>query len=163
MAIGKDTKLAIQAKLKLGVDIKEISEHFGVSVPTIYTIKQKMKDETVEELLTIKPEIVAHVVKEAKEATTKTVVKEAFEAVEVGLDGLKRLDGSFQKTMTNVLKRFDMLLMDQETPLKDLVLISTTAASAYEKIFSSGTNIHIGDNNSQSSQQLTVFKNKQGV
>jgi len=62
-----------------------------------------------------------------------------------------------------VLSRFDTLIDDKDTPLKDLKLMIDTAANAHEKIFSSGTSIHIGDNNSHSTQKLTVFQNKKGV
>jgi len=166
MALDKSVKLAIQAKLRLGMKPKEVSDELGVKLPTVYAISQALKleveNETIQELNTIPMDIIQHVVEEAKQDKS-TAVSEAFEAVSVGVDGLKKLDMSFQSTMTNVLKRFDLLLLDKELPLKDIVTIANTTAAAYEKVFTSGTNIHIGDNNSQSNSQLTVFKNKQGV
>ena len=118
----------------------------------------------VDDLHKIPQETIAHVVTEAKkDLPEQSTMSEQMDALVVGADGLKKLDMSFQTTITNVLRRFDMLLLDKELPLKDIVVISNTAASAYEKVFTSGTNIHIGDNNSQSNTQLSVFKNKQGV
>jgi len=162
MALDTNLKLAIQAKLKLGLSPKKVAEQLDVKLPTVYAIHQKMKsekeNELVHELHTIPTEVIAHVVEEAKDTTLAV----QMDAVACGADGLKKLDMSFQTTMTNVLKRFDMLLMEVDLPLKDVVTISNTAASAYEKVFASGTNIHIGDNN-QNNSQLTIFKNKQGV
>jgi len=173
MAMSKETKLAIQAKLRLGSTPKEVADQFDVGVQTVYGINQKLKleaeEDIVHDLHELPTEVIAHVVEEAKEKLPMPTpgqpspMIEAFDAVVTGADGLKKLDMSFQTTMTNVLKRFDLMLLDNELPLKDIKLISDTAASAYEKIFSSGTNIHIGDNNSHSSQNLTIFKNKQGV
>jgi len=173
MALDKNVKQAIQAKLRLGMKPKEVSDQLGVKLPTVYAISQALKidmeNEQVQELNTIPTEVIAHVVQEAKKDIPmptpggSNALTEAFEAVSIGADGLKKLDMSFQATMTNVLKRFDLMLLDKELPLKDVVTIANTTASAYEKVFTSGTNIHIGDNNSQSNNQLTVFKNKQGV
>ena len=170
MALATNTRLAIQAKLRLGSTPKDIAEQFNVNVQTVYGISQKLKDiaedELVQELHTLPTETIAHIVEESKKELPMpgepSPMIEAFDAVVAGADGLKRLDASFQTTMTGVLKRFDIMLMEQDLPLKDVKIIADTTASAYEKIFSSGTNIHIGDNNN-SSQQLTIFKNKQGV
>jgi len=177
MALDPNVKLAIEAKLKLGATPKEVAEQLDVRLPTVYVINQKLKasasDETVAELHATPQVAINAVVEKAKEelvlptpqgrnATAEAFVDE-MQAVACGADGLKKLDMSFQTTMTNVLRRFDMILTDSATPLKDIILISNTAASAYEKVFAAGTNIHIGDNNSHSSNQLTIFKNKQGV
>ena len=165
MALDQNLRLAIQAKLRLGLTPKEVSEQLGVKLPTVYAISQKLKaekeNEVLAELQDIPMETIAHVVEEAK-AKAPAVAKD-FEAIACGAEGLKKLDMSFQATMTNVLTRFDMMLKDKDTKLSEIVLISNTAANAYEKVFASGTNIHIGDNNSQSNQNLTVFKTKQGV
>ena len=178
MALDNNLRLAIQAKLKLGISPKDVAEQLDVKLPTVYTINQKLKadkdNETVAELHAIPQDAIVTVVEKArKEAVilptpqNKNAIAEEFvgqmEAVACGADGLKKLDMSFQATMANVLSRFDKLLKDDSTKLSEIVLISNTAANAYEKVFASGTNIHIGDNNSHSTQQLTVFKNKQGV
>lgn len=173
MALGPNTKLAIQAKLRLGTPPKEVAELFDVKLPTVYAINNKLnkdiENDSIGAVNDLPIELISHIVEEAKKELLllppeqDSPMIEAFEAAVVGIEGLKKLDGAFQATMTNVLKRFDMLLLDQDTPLKDIIQITNTSASAYEKIFSSGTNIHIGDNNSQSNNQLTVFKNKQGV
>ena len=167
MAMSNETKLAIKAKLRLGATPKEVSAQFDVGIQTIYglssIVRTEMEEDTLHKLHSIPEEVIAHVVEEAKSIEDVPVnVVEAFDAIAAGADGLKKLDASFQATMTGVLKRFDMMLMDQSLPLKDVKIIADTTASAYEKIFTSGTNIHIGDNNN-SSQQLTIFKNKQGV
>jgi len=165
MAMSNEARLAIKAKLKLGHKPKDVAEEFGVKLPTIYAINRQLQDEiadeTISELTTIPQEVVQHVVKEAKEKAPE--IAKQFEAVEVGIDGLKKLDMKFQETVTLALNRFDTMLRDDNTALKDIVLITNTTTNAYEKVFNSGTNIHIGDNNNHSTQQLTVFKNKMGV
>ena len=173
MALDQNTRHAIIAKLKTGTKPKDVADQLNVKLPTVYAINQKlqadMENDKVQELNSIPIETIAHVVEEAKKdlplptPSGQSAMAEQMDALVVGADGLKKLDMSFQTTITNVLRRFDMLLLDKELPLKDIVVISNTAASAYEKIFTSGTNIHIGDNNSQSNTQLSVFKNKQGV
>ena len=168
MALNTNTKAAAKAKIKLGYPLKEISLEFDIPVSTLYTFKQKMAkeadDELVKELTDIPTEVVAHIVEEAKAIKTiDTTEVQQFEAVSSGLEGLKKLDMSFQTTVTKALTRFNKLLDDEDTPLKDIKMIIDTSAIAYEKMFNSGTNIHIGDNNSHSTQTLSVFKNKMGV
>jgi len=177
MALDPNVKLAIEAKLKLGISPKDVAEQLNVKLPTVYVINQKLKtsseDDSVAELHATPQAAINAVVEKAREEVIlptpkgRNPIAEAFvdemEAVACGADGLKKLDMSFQTTMTNVLRRFDTILKDDNTPLKEIIQISNTAASAYEKVFAAGTNIHIGDNNSQSSNQLTIFKNKQGV
>lgn len=160
----------VKAKLRFGTKPKDIAEQVGVDVQTVYTIKQKLDKEiaveAVKEAATIPTELVTNLVEEAKKTLplpTPSGVSDSLDAVVSGLDGLKLLDKGFQTTIGKVLARFDAIADDEDTPLKDLKLIIDTSANAHEKIFSSGTNIHIGDNNSQSNNQLTVFKNKQGV
>jgi len=165
MALDTNTRLAIQAKLRLGTPPKEVSEQLDIKLSTVYAIHQKMKatkaDEVVDELNNIPLETITHIVEEAK--VLAPVQAKELDAVVSGIDGLKKLDKSFQTTMTGVLKRFDLMLLDQDLELKDIVIISNTTANAYEKVFAAGTNIHIGDNNQNNSNQLTIFKNKQGV
>jgi len=166
MAIDQTTRQAAEAKLRLGASVKDVAEQLNIKVPTVYTIKQKLDktkdEETIHALHEIPTEIITHVVEEAKVDATPAVKKE-LELVVSGAEGLKKLDMAFQTTITKVLNSFNLILEDKNTPLKDLKMIIDTSASAHEKIFSSGTNIHIGDNNSQSNTQLSVFKNKMGV
>jgi len=167
MALDKDTRLAIEAKLRLGITPKDISEQLDVKLPTVYAINQKLEknksNELVEDLHAIPQATIATVIEEAKKTNTPAVIVNEMEALAVGADGLKKLDMKFQTTVSKALKRFDEILDSKDVGLKDIKLIIDTTASAYEKVFSSGTNIHIGDNNTNSSQQLTIFKNKQGV
>lgn len=172
MALDNNTRLAIKAKLKLGSTPKEVAEEFDVGYQTVSMIARQLKEEAdndnVNDLMSIPSEVVAHIVKEAKSVVLPTPsgqapMVEAFDKVVDGLDGLKKLDKAFHTTMTNILGRFDEMLVDKEMALKDIIQIANTTASAYEKVFSSGTNIHIGDNNSHSTQKLSVFKMKQGV
>ena len=173
MALDNNTKQAIKAKLRLGSTPKEVSDQFDVGIQTVYAIQRTVTKEKESELATdlhdLPTEVVAHVVEEAKKdlamATpgTPSPMIEAFDAIAAGADGLKKLDMSFQTTVTNALTRFNAFLKDDNTPLKDIKTILDTTANAYEKVFNSGTNIHIGDNNSHSSQNLSIFKNKQGV
>ena len=163
----------IKAKLRLGVKPKDIAKHLGVDVGTVYNVsnklKEEMKAEPVQQLVDVPMDVVQHVVEEAKKVLpmptpgSPSPMVETLDALTTGIDGLKLLDGKFQTTVGKVLSRFDTLIDDKDTPLKDLKLMIDTAANAHEKIFSSGTNIHIGDNNSHSSQKLTVFQNKKGV
>ena len=166
MAMSNETRLAIKAKLRLGSSPQEVSEQFNIGIQTIYhiskVVKQEMGEDVIHDLHSLSPETITHVVEEAKKDLPVPVMVESFDAVVAGASGLKKLDMSFQTTMTGVLGRFDELLKDKDMPLKDIIQISSATANAYEKIFTSGTNIHIGDNNN-SSQQLTIFKNKQGV
>ena len=170
MALDQNLKMAIQAKLKLGVSPKNVAEQLDVKLSTVYVINQKMQvekeNDLVQNLHGTSTAAIATVVEEAKQAPATKQSQDfvgEMQAVACGAEGLKKLDMSFQTTMTNVLKRFDLLLLDQNLPLKDVVTIANTTAIAYEKVFTSGTNIHIGDNNNNNSQQLTIFKNKQGV
>ncbi len=166
MAMSNETRLAIKAKLRLGSSPQEVSEQFNIGIQTIYhiskVVKQEMGEDVIHDLHSLSPETITHVVEEAKKDLPVPAMVESFDAVVAGASGLKKLDMSFQTTMTGVLSRFDELLKDKDMPLKDIIQISSATANAYEKIFTSGTNIHIGDNNN-SSQQLTIFKNKQGV
>ena len=166
MAMSNETRLAIKAKLRLGSSPQEVSKQFNIGIQTIYhiskVVKQEMEEDVIHDLHSLSPETITHVVEEAKKDLPIPAMVESFDAVVAGASGLKKLDMSFQTTMTGVLGRFDELLKDKDMPLKDIIQISSATANAYEKIFTSGTNIHIGDNNN-SSQQLTIFKNKQGV
>ncbi len=165
MALATNTRLAIQAKLRLGTPPKEVADQLDIKLSTVYAIHQKMKatkaDEAVDELNNIPLETITHIVEEAK--VLAPVQAKELDAVVSGIDGLKKLDRAFQTTLTGVLSRFDKLLLDPELTLKEMVVISNTASNAYEKVFAAGTNIHIGDNNQNNSNQLTIFKNKQGV
>ena len=165
MALATNTRLAIQAKLRLGITPKEVSEQLDIKLSTVYAIHQKMRaakaNEVVDDLNNIPLETLTHIVEEAKVMAPRQA--EELDEVVSGIEGLKKLDRAFQTTLTGVLSRFDEMLLDKELPLKDIVTIANTTASAYEKVFTSGTNIHIGDNNSHSSNQLTIFKNKMGV
>ncbi len=180
MALEPKLRLAIQAQLRLGAKPKDVAEQFDVKLPTVYKISQDLKNEEeseiVQELNEIPTEIIAHVIEESKKVLpmptpsgkTSRVPEAAgmagaMEALAVGAEGLKLLDNKFQSTIGLVLSRFDKIAKDGSTTLKDLKLIIDTASNAHEKIFSSGTNIHIGDKNSHSSQQLTVFQSKKGV
>ena len=172
MALSNNTKNAIKAKLRLGSTPQEVSAQFDVALPTVYAInkmvKKEMESDTVQELHELPQEVISHIVEESKQMLPlptpegSNKMAETLEAISVGASGLKILDMSFQITMTNVLSRFDEALQNKDMPLKEVKLISDTVASAYEKVFSSGTNIHIGDNN-DNSQRLTMFKNKNGV
>ena len=167
MALSNELKLAIQAKLRMGMRPKDVAEEFNVRLPTVYSIGKKIKEEeedkAVAEVCEVPRAVLQHVIEESKKVTSDPFILKTLDSIEVGADGLKKLDAKFQETVAFALTRFDMLLQDEETPLKDIKLILDTTSNAYEKVFNSGTNIHIGDNNTQSTQQLTIFKNKMGV
>ena len=166
-------KDVIKAKLRLGIKPKDIATQLGITVSKVYDVNNQLRKdmelEPVQELVDIPKDVIQHVVEEAKKVlplstpSQESPMNVALDALVTGIDGLKLLDNKFQVTIGKVLTRFDSLIDDETTPLKDLKLMIDTAANAHEKIFSSGTNIHIGDNNSHSSQKLTVFQNKKGV
>ena len=174
MALSPEIKSAIKAELRLGKTPKELEEKYECNISAIYSLNRQVKaeaeDEVVQELLEVPIEVLTHVVKEAKKdlplpTPTRSGaidVADQLDAVVVGIDGLKKLDGKFQSTMTKVLQRFDEVLEKKDLRIQDIKMVSDTVADAYSKVFASGTNIHIGDNN-VSSQRLTVFKTKMGV
>ena len=166
MALSKaEQRKAIKAELRMGAKPKELAEKYEVSVATVYAIRKEIdaeiEDESINQLKDIPTEVIHQVVEESK--TKAPQLTNVLTAIEVGADGLKKLDAKFQETTAKALARFDEYLLDPETPLKDIKLIIDTTANAYEKVFNSGTNIHIGDNNNVSNQKLTIFKNKMGV
>ena len=165
MALNKEERLTLKGLLKLGEDPKHLAEDYNIPISTIQTIKRENDKEIEEELVTkamnVSPEILAGVLETAK--TTSPAVSAELGNALTGVEGLHKLDGKFQSTMSGVLRRFDECLADPNLSLRDIKLISDTTASAFEKIFNSGTNIHIGDNNSQSNQQMSIFKNRMGV
>ena len=165
VAISKDVRKAIKAKLLMGMSVKEVAELFEVKVPTVYTIKRELGADKeysdIVETAKVDEEVLHTVVSEVKQKLPE--ISKPLQEVKKGLDGIKLLDNKFQETITFALRRYDEILQDPETPLKDITSIVNTTATAYEKVFNSGTNIHIGDNNSSNTQQLTIFKNKMGV
>lgn len=164
-----ETNEKIKAKLRSGVKPKDIAEQVGVPVHRVYTQNRELKmmkdDELVAEVLseaTEKPEIMQEILTEMKASAPSSVVK-TIEEVEVGIEGLKKLDSDFQATFTLILNSANKRLTDEGTTLQEWKSITDTLAKAYESIFTKGTSIHIGDNNSMSSQRLTVFKNDMGT
>lgn len=175
MALSKEEKSAIKAELRLGKTPRELEEKYDCNISAIYTlnrlVKAEAEDELVADLMSAPAETLQAAVEVVKEKalpstpTPSRVVTQDLagqvEDVVVGIDGLKKLDTKFQATMTRVLAKFDSAL-EGDLRLQDIKMVSDTVADAYAKVFASGTNIHIGDNN-VSSQRLTVFKNKSGV
>jgi len=167
MALKKETKEAIKAKLLLGVPPQDVAEEFGVAVPTVYAINQKLQIErenkAVEDVSKVPAEVVHHIIDEAEKNHAPAEIVEDLKKVADGAAGLQKLSGDFQRTMGLVLKRFDEKLADKDIALKDIKLISDTVAHAHSEVFAPGTNIHIGDNNNVSQTRLTVFKSKNGI
>jgi len=92
------------------------------------------------------------------ESPTKGVVLAELDDVLDGKKGLEKLNLAFQDTVTQALRVFNRHLADDTLPLKDVKMIMDTVAKAHTDIFSSTTNIHIGDNNSDN-KKLSVFQN----
>lgn len=175
MALSQEEKAAVKAELRLGKTPKELEEKYDCNISAIYTLNRQVKAEAedvlVAELMTAPAETLKAAVEVVKERVIPTMptpsglvaedLTSQVEDVVAGIDGLKKLDTKFQATMTRVLKKFDTAL-ESDLRLQDIKMVSDTVADAYSKVFASGTNIHIGDNN-VSSQRLTVFKNKSGV
>jgi hypothetical protein len=165
VAMTKEIKEAVKFKLRAGMKAKDISEQTGVKLSTIYAIKRELPREDEEQLVKdmkdVPMDALHHVVDEAKKlAPTMTA---ELDAVVVSVDGIKKLDAKFQETIAMGLKRFDEMLQRDDLKISEVKTIMDTTANAYAKVFDAGTNIHIGDNNSVSSQQLTIFKNKMGA
>jgi hypothetical protein len=164
MAIDKNIRLAVKAKLRTGAKPKDVAASMEIPLTTVYSIKkeieQEVANETVSELATIPEEIVTAVVEKAKESSPE--LSSVLDSVQVSADGLRKLDAKFQETTVKGLKVLDRYLDDPNISLNEVHSIMLTTATAYDKIFSKGTNIHIGDNNNNNNQ-LTIFKNKMGV
>ena len=165
----KDTlNASIRAKLKCGVGPKDIAEQLDCKIQKVYTENRKLKAEAESDLVVdavkeaqASPEVLQEVLTEMKAKAPVEVVEE-LEALEVGVDGLKKLDGKFQETFNKALKKADGFL-DQASTVSEWKIVMDTLAQAYESVFTKGTNIHIGDNNNMSSQRLTVFKANMGT
>ena len=134
----------------------------------IYALKRDIEanflDETVTDLANLPLEVVTQVVEEAQqkiimsESPTKGVVLAELDDVLDGKKGLEKLNLAFQDTVTQALRVFNRHLADEALPLKDVKMIMDTVAKAHTDIFSSTTNIHIGDNNNDN-KKLSVFQN----
>lgn len=166
MELSRDEKRKlVMARLRMGDKPKDIAEDLGMTLPTVYNIRKQLaseqEDETIADLHSIPSDVITHVVEEAKEKLP--TFEAALDSIKVGADGLKKLDAKFQETAVLALRRYDEVLRDPDTELKDINIIMSNVSTAYEKIFNSATNIHIGDKNTVSNQQLTIFKSKQGV
>lgn len=178
MSLTKDERdRAVVAKLKLGftaVEIKEMCdstlglEDFKLS--RIYTLKRELthskEDELAKDFASVPAEVIEHVVEEARSRVIMDESggidkKSALQALTGVIDskaGLQRLEADFQDTASEALRVFNRHLLDPDLPLKDVKMIMDTIAKAHMDIFSSTTNIHIGDNNSNE-QKLSVFQN----
>jgi len=174
MALEPEVKAAAIAKLIVGDTPQQVSEEFDIPLSTVYVFNRKIKTQkeeaAVQTLVEAPIEVITAIAEETKaKAITQLPPKEATQAVEQidamvdGVEGLKKLDRSFQTTMTSVLSKFDKFLNNEDITLKEVKIISDTVADAYGKVFASGTNIHIGDNNDHSSKQLSVFQNKMSI
>jgi len=168
MALSKEElRSAIIAQLRLGKSPKDIAEMLDCNISLVYTQNRKLKaeqeNEVVQELVEAPMDVVKHVAEEVKkQVVAPNPIAGQVDNIVEGVDGLKKLDMKFQSTMTRVLSKFNEALEEDNLKLSEVKMVADTVANAYNKIFTSGTNIHIGDNN-VSSQRLTVFKNKMGV
>ena len=177
MSLTKDERdRAVVAKLSLGfsaIEVKEMCdttlglEDFKLS--RIYTLSRELnnsKDDTIAtDFAALPVEVVQHVVDEGKATILGTQSDINKQQALASLDnivkskkGLELLNDDFQEAASEALRVFKSHLADPELPLKDAVLLLNTIASAHKEIFSSTTNIHIGDNN-KSEQKLSVFQN----
>ena len=163
MALSKEERELIKAQLRLGKSPKDLAEMYNCNVQQVYTIRRKLEtekeNETVQTLMDAPVEVVKHVAEEVKKQVPEFKANELVD----GVDGLKKLDMRFQSTMMRVLTRFDEVLENDDLKISEIKVVADTVANAYNKVFASGTNIHIGDNNHMSNQRLTIFKSKQGV
>ena len=178
MALTKDEQeKAIVAKLRLGfkpTEIKEMCEKTegltDIPLSRIYNISRDYKavkatSEIVPELDQIPLEVIQHVVDEAKHTTMTNSPDEAKGAMLGALDkiidskkGLENLNLAYQDTIVLALRVMNGHLANPDLPLKDVKMIVDTVSKSHMDIFSSTTNIHIGDNNSDN-KKLSVFQN----
>ena len=164
MALNQNVIHAIKAKLTLGATAKEVADELEVPVSTVYIHKRKLDAESTlnKDLTEIPTEVLQTVVNESKKELTSKGASKELDAVMDAADGMKVLSRCYQKNLMVGLNRLGVILGDESTGIKDIVLCINTISKSHEQVFTSGTNIHIGDNN-QSNQSLTIFKNKQGV
>ena len=176
MALVKtDRDKAVCVLLREKIPASEVKEHCertqgleNFKLSRIYQLKRDIEanqlDETVTDLANLPLEVVTQVVEEAQQkiiisdSPTKGVVLAELDDVLDGKKGLEKLNLAFQDTVTQALRVFNRHLADDALPLKDVKMIMDTVAKAHTDIFSSTTNIHIGDNNSDN-KQLSVFQN----
>ena len=168
---------AIVAKLRLGftpIEIKEMCEKTegltDYALSRIYLQSRNYKAvkataDIVPELDKIPIEVIQHVVDEAKTHTminspdeAKGAMLGALDAIIDGKKGLEVLNQDYQVTISNALSVFNTHLANPDLPLKDVKLIMDTISKSHMDIFSSTTNIHIGDNNTDN-KKLSVFQN----
>ena len=176
MALVKtDRDKAVCVLLREQIPASQVKEHCertkgleDFKLSRIYQLKRDIEanqlDETVTDLANLPLEVVTQVVEEAQqkiimsESPTKGVVLAELDDVLDGKKGLEKLNLAFQDTVTQALRVFNRHLADEALPLKDVKMIMDTVAKAHTDIFSSTTNIHIGDNNNDN-KKLSVFQN----
>jgi len=167
MALSREDRIAAEALLLNGGSIPDVMERFDISVASAHNIKRSLKSkfeaDAVKNLRGIQPEILEAAVSQVKKNSSDYGISTELDKVVDSAAGLQTLDLKFQTTMSSILSRFNSFINDPNLEVKEALQITNAVASAYEKVFRSGTNIHIGDNNSASSQKLTIFKSRQGV
>ncbi len=172
----KEKEKAIVAQLRLGkkpIEIKESCEVTDgledIALSYIYKLNREynnnLEKDIVPELSDLPLDVVSEVVRETKTRVMLSDSKEkgdligALSNVIDAKKGLEYLNRDFQATFTNALEVFDRHLSDPDLPLKDAQMIMNTVAKAHMDIFSSTTNIHIGDNNTDNKKQ-SIFQSE---
>lgn len=164
MAIAPEVTLEIEAQLLLGKEPAQIARERNNSPTylTILNIKKRMKKQetkdAVVELVKEDPEVVHNAIEQIK-ATAKPDKVAALDKVEDGISGLRLLNDDFHKTISKALGKADAIMDSKDLSLEDLVTLTDSLSSAYNRIFNSkGSIVNVNNGNQFSSEQLTMFK-----
>lgn len=159
------TKSKIMSELAKGDDLpKVIAKRHGVSTATVYTIKNRMltdqTDGNIKKVTDAEVEVLEALVVGLEDAP-KEFKATAMKIID-GAKSLKKLELGFHSTFYKVLRVANDKLDDPNIKLSDWHLITTTLASAFDKIYSGGNNtfnIAQGDINTQTNK-LSMMQGK---
>jgi phage tail sheath protein FI len=150
-----EAQLQASALLAMGEKPKDVAEKTGVSYQKVLQLKKAEEQSDVE---VIDPAILHMVVEKAKEEAPAKVVKK-LEKVAEGLTGLQVLDNEFHTTMSNVLKRANEFLDNEDLKAGEWVAITNALSNAYNNIFNNkGVSVNVNNGTQVSSNQLSMFK-----
>lgn len=163
MALTKELKIAVKAKIALGQTPREISAAMtDVTYQAALSLKKEYEREQaeamVDEVTKIEPEAMQIIVEKARKEAPANIVKK-LELVQDGVSGLQKLDSDFHHTMGQVLHRARSFLADEELKASEWVAITNALSTAYNNIFNNkGVNVHVDNSTQVSGTNLSMFK-----
>jgi len=161
MALSKEQKLAVRAKLELGKTPRKISDEMDdVGYQTALSIRREMERDKENDLVEeVKAVDLQMVVERAKEDMAPKDVVKKLERVQEGVSGLQLLDSEFHTTMSAVLKRANEFLEQDDLKTSEWVSITNALSNAYNNIFNNkGVNVHVDNSQQISDNNLSMFK-----